>query len=78
MSAANVAVTVIEFIIGGLLVLGFMYEEKVITFEQNIKRIVVGNIRRCIRKIKLKRLNRAVLVKSRKCPFCGHKLKVKE
>lgn len=75
MSAANVEATVIEAIIGGLLILGFMYEEKVIAFEQNIKRVVVGNFKRCIRKIKLKRLNRAVLVKSRKCPFCGHKLK---
>lgn len=75
MSAANITITLLEAIFGGLLILGFMYEEKVIAFEQNIKRIVVGNIRRCIRKIKLKRLNRAVLVKSRKCPFCGHKSK---
>lgn len=33
---ANVAVTVVEAIIGGLLILGFMYEEKVIAFEQRL------------------------------------------
>ena len=38
MSAANVATTLIEAIVGGLLILGFMYEEKVITFEQWLMR----------------------------------------
>lgn len=38
MSVANIAATVIEAIIGGLLILGFMYEEKVIAFEQWLKK----------------------------------------
>ena len=29
-----------------LLIYGYMHEDKVITFEQNVKRIVVGNYRR--------------------------------
>ena len=74
MSTANFAITtLIELAVSLLLIYGFMHEEKVIAFEQNIKRIVICNIRRCIRKIKIKRLNRAVLVKSRKCHFCGNK-----
>ena len=41
--------TLIEFCVAGLLVYGFMHEEKIIAFEQAIKRIVIGNIRRIIR-----------------------------
>ena len=41
--------TLIELAVAILLVYGFMHEDKVIEFEQAIKRIVVGNIRRAIR-----------------------------
>ena len=41
--------TLIELAVATLLVYGFMHEDKVIAFEQSIKRIVVGNIRRAIR-----------------------------
>lgn len=41
--------TLIEFAVICLLVYGFIHEDKVITFEQNVKRIVVGNVRRAIR-----------------------------
>ena len=41
--------TLIELFIGILLVYGFMHEDEVIAFEQNVKRIVIGNIRRAIR-----------------------------
>ena len=47
--------TLIELFIGILLVYGFMHEEKFIDFEQNVKRIVVGNIRRIIRISRQKR-----------------------
>ena len=46
--------TLIEFAAICLLIYGFMHEDKVIAFEQNVKRIVIGNIRRAIR-IKNKR-----------------------
>ena len=46
MSTAFVISTLIELAIAGLLIYGFMHEDKVIRFEQNIKRIVVGNYRR--------------------------------
>lgn len=32
-----------------LLIYGFIHEDNVIAFEQNVKRIVLGNIRRAIR-----------------------------
>lgn len=41
--------TLIELAIAILLVYCFMHEEKFIAFEQAVKRIVVGNIRRAIR-----------------------------
>lgn len=41
--------TLIELAVAILLVYGFMHEDKVIAFEQAIKRIVIGNIRRAIR-----------------------------
>ena len=47
--------TLIELFIGILLVYGFMHEEKFIAFEQNVIRIVVGNIRRIIRISRQKR-----------------------
>lgn len=41
--------TLIEFAAICLLIYGFIHEDKVIAFEQNIKRIIVGNIRRVSR-----------------------------
>lgn len=49
MSTTFAITTLIELAIAILLVYGFMHEEKVIAFEQNVKRIVLGNIRRAIR-----------------------------
>ena len=55
MSTGFAIQTLIELFIGILLVYGFMHEEKFIAFEQNVKRIVVGNIRRIIRISRQKR-----------------------
>lgn len=55
MSSAFAITTLIELGIGGLLVYGFMYEDKVIWFEQTIKRIILGNLRRIIRMSKIKK-----------------------
>lgn len=41
--------TLTEFAAICLLIYGFIHEDKVIAFEQNVKRIVLGNIRRAIR-----------------------------
>ena len=49
MSTTFAITTLIELAIAGLLVYGFMYEDKVIAFEQAARRIVLGNIRRAIR-----------------------------
>ena len=49
MSATFAITTLIELAVSILLVYGFMHEEKFIAFEQAVKRIVVGNIRRAIR-----------------------------
>ncbi len=49
MSTTFAITTLIELAVAGLLIYGFMHEDKVIAFEQAIKRIVVGNIRRAIR-----------------------------
>ena len=49
MSTTFAITTFIELLVSGLLVYGFIHEEKVIAFEQNVKRIVIGNIRRAIR-----------------------------
>ena len=49
MSTTFAITTLIELLVAGLLVYGFMHEDKVIAFEQAIKRIVLGNIRRAIR-----------------------------
>ena len=49
MSTTFAITTLIELLVSGLLIYGFMHEEKVIAFEQNVKRIVLGNIRRAIR-----------------------------
>ena len=55
MSTGFAIQTLVELFIGILLVYGFMHEDKVISFEQNVKRIVVGNIRRIIRISRQKR-----------------------
>ena len=49
MSTTFAVQTLIELAVAILLVYGFMHEEKFIAFEQNVKRIVIGNIRRIIR-----------------------------
>lgn len=49
MSTTFAITTFIELLVSGLLIYGFMHEDKVIAFEQNVKRIVLGNIRRAIR-----------------------------
>ena len=46
MSFEFAVATFIELFVVVLLIYGFMHEEKVILFEQNIKRIVKGNYRR--------------------------------
>lgn len=55
MSTEFAVQTLIELAIGILLVYGFMHEEKFIAFEQAVKRIVIGNIRRIIRISRQKR-----------------------
>lgn len=50
MSTEHIIQTGIEIIIAVLLLYGFMHEEKVISFEQAIKRIVKGNFKRIVRK----------------------------
>lgn len=50
MSTGFAITTLIELFIGILLVYGFMHEDKVISFEQAVKRIVVGNFKRFVRK----------------------------
>ncbi len=49
MSTTFAITTLIELAVAILLVYGFMHEDKVIAFEQAVKRIVIGNIRRAIR-----------------------------
>ncbi|MBR5247229.1 MAG: hypothetical protein IKV25_07665 [Clostridia bacterium] len=49
MSATFAITTLIELAVAILLVYGFMHEEKFIAFEQAVRRIVIGNIRRAIR-----------------------------
>lgn len=46
MSKEFALTTLIELAISILLIYGFMHEEKIIAFEENIKRIVIGNYRR--------------------------------
>ena len=41
--------TLMEFAAICLLIYGFIHEDKLIAFEQNVKRIIFGNIRREIR-----------------------------
>jgi hypothetical protein len=46
MSTEFYTVSIIEALVSLLLIYGFMHEDKVIKFEQNIKRIILGNYRR--------------------------------
>ena len=58
MSTTFAITTLIELAISGLLIYGFMHEDKVIAFEQAVKRIVLGHIRRAIRIHNQKRSNK--------------------
>lgn len=49
MSTTFAITTFIELAVAGLLIYGFMHEDKVIAFEQAVRRIVLGHIRRAIR-----------------------------
>ena len=49
MTTAFMIRSLIEFAAIMLLIFGYIHEEKVIAFEQAVKRIVIGNIRRYIR-----------------------------
>ena len=55
MSTTFAITTIIELVVAGLLIYGFMHEDKFIAFEQNVKRIVLGHIRRAIRIHNLKK-----------------------
>lgn len=57
MSTQFAITTFIELLVSGLLIYGFMHEDKVIAFEQAVKRIVIGHIRRYIRKRKVAKFN---------------------
>lgn len=49
MTTASMISILVDFLAVALLLYGFINEEKVIDFEMNVKRIVIGNIRRYIR-----------------------------
>ena len=49
MSTTFAITTFIELLVSALLIYGFMHEDKVIAFEQAVRRIVLGHIRRAIR-----------------------------
>lgn len=49
MTTASIISILVDFLAVALLLYGFINEEKVIDFEMNIKRIIVGNFRRYIR-----------------------------
>lgn len=55
MSTTFAIKTLVELGLILLLIFGYMHEDKVIAFEQTVKRIVLGNIRRAIRIHKLKK-----------------------
>jgi hypothetical protein len=61
MSTTFAITTLIELAIAILIVYGFMHEDKVISFEQNIKRILKGNYRRIKRILRNKIIDRKVL-----------------
>ena len=49
MSTPFVIKSLFEFLAIMLLIVGLIYDDKVIAFEENVKRIVVGNFRRYMR-----------------------------
>lgn len=49
MTTFSAATILVDFLVVALLLYGFVNEEKVISFEMEIKRIVLGNIRRAVR-----------------------------
>ena len=61
MSPTFAAQTFIELVFAGLLIYGFMHEEKVVAFEQAVKRIVLGHCRRFKRKILNRIIDRKVM-----------------
>ena len=61
MSTSFVIATLIELAVAGLLIYGFMHEDKVISFEQAVKRIVVGHYRRFKRKMLHRKIDRKVM-----------------
>ena len=65
--------TLIELAVACLIVYGFMHEDKLIAFEQAVKRIVIGNIRRAIRihenkKASNRRLNKGGVIPTERIP----------
>ena len=52
--------TMVELFASGLLIYGFMHEDKVIAFEQAVKRLALGHYRRLRRKIVNKIIDRKV------------------
>lgn len=60
MSTTFAITTLLELAAGILLVYGFMHEEKFVAFEQAVKRIIIGNIRRAIRKYNEKKVDKAL------------------
>ncbi len=49
MTTASIISILADFLAIALLLYGFINEEKVIDFEMNLRRIILGNIRRYIR-----------------------------
>lgn len=49
MTTASIVSILVDFLAVAFLIYGFINEEKVIEFEMNLRRIVLGNIRRAVR-----------------------------
>lgn len=49
MTTASMISILVDFLAVAFLIYGFINEEKVIEFEMNLRRIVLGNIRRAVR-----------------------------
>lgn len=61
MSTTFAITTFIELLVSGLLIYGFMHEDKVVAFEKAVKRIVLGHCRRLKRKILYRMIDRKVV-----------------
>ena len=72
MSTTFAITTFIELLVSGLLIYGFMHEEKVVAFEKAVKRIVLGHYRRFKRKLLQRILDRKVMKISGKISFNKH------